>query len=166
MKIRTNYVSNSSSSSYIVSYDENAEEIIKSKNGTLIKNAINKYGWDGFEHIVLLENLTHEEALSLEEHFIKVFESRGKGKGYNTDKGGKGGYLDAEARRKNKEAGIVKEVICLELNKVFSSATEAAKELGLVPSSVMKTCNSKRYILFNYHFMHYQEYLSSSPEKN
>ena len=37
MKIRTNYVSNSSSSSYIVSYDENAEEIIKSKNGTLIK---------------------------------------------------------------------------------------------------------------------------------
>jgi hypothetical protein len=36
MKMRINYVSNSSSSSFIVSYDKNAKEILKSKNGTEI----------------------------------------------------------------------------------------------------------------------------------
>jgi hypothetical protein len=36
MKIRSNYVSNSSSSSFIVSYDENAKEILISQNGTKI----------------------------------------------------------------------------------------------------------------------------------
>jgi hypothetical protein len=37
MKIRTNYVSNSSSSSFIVSYDRNAKEILTSMNGTKIE---------------------------------------------------------------------------------------------------------------------------------
>ena len=36
MKIRSNYVSNSSSSSFIVSYEPNAKEILVSKNGTKI----------------------------------------------------------------------------------------------------------------------------------
>ena len=36
MKVRNGYVSNSSSSSFIVSYDPNAKEILKSKNGTEI----------------------------------------------------------------------------------------------------------------------------------
>ena len=36
MKVRSNYVSNSSSSSFIVSYNPEAKEILKSKNGTEI----------------------------------------------------------------------------------------------------------------------------------
>lgn len=36
MKIRMSYVSNSSSSSFVVSYDEDAQEILISKNGTKI----------------------------------------------------------------------------------------------------------------------------------
>lgn len=36
MKVRSNYVSNSSSSSFIVSYDPEAKEILTSKNGTKI----------------------------------------------------------------------------------------------------------------------------------
>lgn len=135
------------------------------KKGTHIKSAIDKYGWDSFNHIVIISNLTHNEALRLEEYFIKTFRTQDKSIGYNIDSGGKGGYLSAEARRKQKEAGCTKEVICLETLKVYSTATEAAEDLNLVPSSVMKACNSKRYILFNYHFMHYSEFLISSPEK-
>lgn len=135
------------------------------RKGTRIKNAIEKYGWDGFNHFVIISNLTHEEALDLEKHFIKTFHSQEKGKGYNMDAGGKEGYLAAEARRKQREAGCYKSVICLETGKVYETATEAAKEMELIPASVMKACNSKRYILFNYHFMHYSEYLESSKEK-
>ena len=49
--------------------------------------------------------------------------------------------------------------------KIYETATEAAKDLGLVSSSVMKACNSKRYVLFNYHFLHYSEYISKTPEE-
>lgn len=34
-------------------------------------SAINKYGWDGFEHIVLFDGLTKEEAQSKEIELIK-----------------------------------------------------------------------------------------------
>jgi hypothetical protein len=135
------------------------------KEGTPIKNAINKYGWDGFRHLVILDNLTHREALGLEKHFIKVFKSQNKKVGYNVECGGKEGYLSAEARRKQKEKGCIKEVICLETKEVFPTATAAAEAMGLVPSSVMKTCNSKRYVLFDLHFMHYVEFINSTPEK-
>lgn len=135
------------------------------KEGTPIKNAIKKYGWDGFYHVVLLKNLTHEEALNLEEHFIKTFKTQNNKIGYNVDCGGKKGYLSAEARRKQKEAGCIKEVICLETKKVFPTATTAAEEMNLVPSSVMKACNSKRYVLFDYHFMHYNDFLKLTVEE-
>ena len=135
------------------------------KEGTRIKNAIRKYGWDGFDHIVLFKELTNKEALDLEKYLIKTFKTQDKEIGYNVDSGGKEGYLTAEARRKSKEAGCTRDVICLENSKVYNTATEAAEDLGLVPSSVMKACNSKRYVLFNYHFMHYHEFLSSSEKR-
>lgn len=135
------------------------------KNGTHIKNAILKYGWDNFEHLVLIKNLTHEEALKLEEYFIKTFKTQDKKKGYNKDGGGKGGYLSAEAKRKQKEAGCTRDIICLETEKIYSTAIEAAEDMGLVPSSVSKACSSHRYVLFEYHFMYYEEFLKSSKEE-
>ena len=135
------------------------------KKGTPIKNAIEKYGWDSFEHIIIRRFLTHNEALEMEKYFIRFFKSQNKKIGYNVDKGGKDGYLSAEARRKSKEAGCFKEVICLETGKVYETATEAAQTMGLIPSSVMKVCNSYRYILFNYHFMYYSDFLNKTEDE-
>lgn len=52
-------------------------------------NAIRKYGWDNFEHIILATNLTEEEAKQLEQTCIVVFETYGK-YGYNSTFGGDG----------------------------------------------------------------------------
>lgn len=48
--------------------------------------AIEKYGWDNFEHIVLEENLTLEQANELEEYYIAAYDAINDG--YNIFKGG------------------------------------------------------------------------------
>ena len=50
---------------------------------------IKKYGWnDGFEHKILYENLSLEEADAIEIELIKQYDSTNPEKGYNKDKGG------------------------------------------------------------------------------
>lgn len=69
--------------------------------------AIKKYGWDNFEHEILEENLTLEEALHLESEYIKLFDSNNPKHGYNRNSGGFGNigrvYTD-EDRKKLSEA--------------------------------------------------------------
>lgn len=52
------------------------------------RSAINKYGWDSFEHIILFENKTKEEAEQLEILFIRVLLSNNHTYGYNLSNGG------------------------------------------------------------------------------
>lgn len=58
------------------------------KNSTYFKNAIKKYGWDNFEHIILFENKTKEEAETLEILYIKILLSNNRHYGYNIASGG------------------------------------------------------------------------------
>ena len=58
------------------------------KNNTHFWNAIQKYGWNGFEHIVLIENLTLSEANIIEEELIKKYETTNPQYGYNLRSGG------------------------------------------------------------------------------
>jgi group I intron endonuclease len=51
-------------------------------------NAIKKYGWDNFEHEILLEGLTQEEMSYWEDYYIEYYDSRNADKGYNINKGG------------------------------------------------------------------------------
>lgn len=52
--------------------------------------SILKYGWDSFEHILLLNNLTESEAVAKEKELIKEYRSNDKKYGYNTSSGGYG----------------------------------------------------------------------------
>ena len=73
-------------------------------------NAIKKYGWDNFEHIILFEGLSKEEAEIMEQCYIALYDTMNDEKGYNKTEGGSGtvGYQwtneDREIRR-NKYSG-------------------------------------------------------------
>ena len=51
-------------------------------------NAIQKYGWDNFEHIILIDNLSLEEANLFEEELIKKYNTTNRNYGYNVYYGG------------------------------------------------------------------------------
>lgn len=77
-------------------------------NGTNYKNnkyfyrAIEKYGWDNFQHIIVARGLDEETAKWLEIELIRELDTINPNKGYNLTKGGDGvnGYKHSEERRK------------------------------------------------------------------
>ena len=68
---------------------ENGNGYVKSP---LFWNAIQKYGWDNFEHIILVDNIeTYKEACKIEQIYIGLFKTDNRRFGYNLDSGGKAG---------------------------------------------------------------------------
>lgn len=76
-------------------------------NGTHFRNAIDKYGWDNFEHEIIKNNLTKDEASYWEKYYISFYNSMDKLYGYNMSSGGEhGGHIQTEeTRRKISENG-------------------------------------------------------------
>lgn len=68
-------------------------------------NAINKYGWDGFEHVILYENLSEDEANILEEELIRKYKSTDRKYGYNIMYGGNNHTLAESTKEKLSIAG-------------------------------------------------------------
>ena len=66
--------------------------------------AINKYGWENIQHIILTENLTKEEACHYEEVLIDYFDTMNPNKGYNIKSGGECNRHGEETKRKISDA--------------------------------------------------------------
>lgn len=73
------------------------------KTNTHFWNAIQKYGWDNFNHVVLIEDLSLEEANLIEEELIKKYDSTNPKKGYNLRFGGNNSSFSEETINKFKE---------------------------------------------------------------
>ena len=71
---------------------------------TKFYNAIKKYGWDNFEHIVVQDNLTLNEANALEEDLIKKFQTTLDKNGYNLQSGGMNKCHSEETKKKMSDA--------------------------------------------------------------
>lgn len=73
--------------------------------GTHFRNAIDKYGWDNFEHKIIKDNLTKEEASYWEQYYISFYNSMDRRFGYNMSSGGEhGGHVQTiETRKKISE---------------------------------------------------------------
>lgn len=67
-------------------------------------NAIQKYGWDNFEHLILYTNLSQEEANKLEEELILKYDSTNDLFGYNIKFGGNNHAHTEETKKKIGEA--------------------------------------------------------------
>jgi len=60
------------------------------KRCPLFYRAIQKYGWDNFEHIILYDDLSEEEAINKEIELIRLLNSNDNKHGYNLSSGGEG----------------------------------------------------------------------------
>lgn len=104
--------------------------------------AIQKYGWENFEHIVLYENLTKEQANLLEDKLIKKYKTQNPKYGYNIKDGG-----NASSSPSGKEHFNSKQVICLETMQQFNTISEASKWAGLCEQNkgdIHKVCVERR----------------------
>ena len=63
----------------------------KYKSSPHFYSAIQRYGWDNFEHVVLLSGLTKEQACALERKLINKWQTRNNKFGYNISEGGNQG---------------------------------------------------------------------------
>lgn len=97
---------------YIGITSQTPENRWKNGNGytsMYFERAIKKYGWDGFEHEIICENLSKKDACNIERILIKSFRSYDPNYGYNKTLGGDGGGMfnkhhSEEAKRKISEA--------------------------------------------------------------
>ncbi len=99
--------------------------------------AIEKDGWEeGFEHIILEDHLSQEEACKKEKELIKAYDATNPEKGYNLADGGV--HLGPTSFEKltewhnthkkfGKDNVSSKRVRCIETNDVFGSISEACR---------------------------------------
>lgn len=58
------------------------------KNNTYFDNSIKKYKWDNFDHIILMDNLSLDDAIEMEKLYIAMLRSNDRDYGYNITSGG------------------------------------------------------------------------------
>ena len=123
-------------------------------------SAIQKYGWDNFEHIVWADNLTQEEANFLEKRLIALFNTTNHELGYNCRAGGdngkhsqesiekmrlakKGHPVSEDCKEKIKQANskAVRQYTKKgEFVKQYQSMSQAEKETGIKCQSISACC--------------------------
>ena len=74
------------------------------RNQPVFYAAIQKYGWDGFDHIIVADHLTLEEANQLETELIKQFKTLAHENGYNILYGGGNKEIPDSVRDKIRQA--------------------------------------------------------------
>ena len=65
--------------------------------------AIKKYGWDGFDHAVIREGLTEDQAKSKEVSLISAFRATEQEFGYNMSVGGENGRNGCKASEETRK---------------------------------------------------------------
>ena len=105
------------------------------KRCKLFYKAILKYGWDNFDHIVIIDNISKEMACEIEKQLIKKYKSTEKQFGYNLATGGDGGatmvgekhILSKKVFRYDLDGNYIDEWI---------NAQNASKELNICVSDI------------------------------
>lgn len=126
-------------------------------------HAIQKYGWNNFEHLIIKDNLNAELADYWEKLLITYFDSTNEAYGYNLSEGGakkcilrgdKNGFYnkthseESIAKMKEKKTGgnnpLAKPAICLTTNEIFPSAKEASDWCGASRQHINRVCRGER----------------------
>lgn len=138
------------------------------KNNQHLSSAIKKYGWDGFEHIVLHSHISHDEACRLERQYIADWNLRDDRFGYNLTGGGEGSVglrpsaitrkkmslarlgknISEEQRLKIQNSAHKKSVAMLSIDGVllntYPSLREAGRQNNISNSHISACCRGER----------------------
>ena len=125
-------------------------------------SAIKKYGWDSFDHEVVLCGLSLNEANVYEELLIDQYDATNPRHGFNLKSGGLNNNHSESTKRKIQESmkrvassedfrrhqskmhdDVKKKVVCIETNVVYESIADAGRKTGLYYGSIGKCCNGK-----------------------
>ena len=96
------------------------------QNSRSFWNAIKKYGWDNFQHLIIENNLTEKEAEEKEKYYILKYNTGNKKYGYNIAPGGNGGkvYLEHPRGMLGKHHSIKKKI---QQSKLMKKLNEEGK---------------------------------------
>ena len=116
-------------------------------------NAIKKYGWDKFQHKILLQNETFEYACKVERCLIKHYKTYDSRYGYNLTLGGEGRVLTEEQKKELSEQrqGIN---ACgygyFPSDETKKKMSDAAKNRKFAKNTIEKMANAKQKIVYQY----------------
>lgn len=129
-------------------------------------DAIHKYGWENFDHIILASGLNKQDACTIERMMIQIHQTQNKCFGYNITDGGeffhhsnatkalmskhrKGKGLrkfSEEHKRKIREhhqgGTDKKSVVCVESGLVYKSINDAARATGINKKQISGCCRN------------------------
>lgn len=96
----------------------------------LFYNAIKKYGWEGFEHEIIAEELTKEEACAMEKELIDRYRSNDREFGYNRECGGVArGKVSEETKQILREKNLGKKMSAESREKMSVAAKKRPPNL-------------------------------------
>ena len=157
----------------------------KDNKNTRFKDALLKYGWDNFDHIILKEGISIDDANIFEKYYIDLYDSYNPNKGYNMTRGGMGteGHVKSkEVRKKLSEAtrkqhlenghpfqnkfGVnaarVKGVVKISMDgseiEICPSIIEQARKYGMRTTNIAACCNHRQKSAKGFHWMYEEEY--------
>ena len=150
------------------------------KGSSYFYSAIKKYGWSQFDHFILADNLTLEQANELEIKYIQQYKTTDDNYGYNLQSGGKNYIMSEMPKKKISEAlkGIDRageknsmygkhhsedtknklmlkngiKIKCVEKNIIYNSMSEAERMTGIPNSNISKVCKGERKTAGGYHW--------------
>lgn len=123
------------------------------KRSTAFYNAIKKYGWDNFIHVVLIEGLSKEEACSKEKMWIKFYKTE-PNKCYNIADGGDGvnGKSYPEKRHKVYQFDLYGNILNVfdGIENAASSVCNNNESIKSICENICRCCNNKKGSFRNY----------------
>lgn len=137
-------------------------------------NAIQKYGWQAFDHIIVQSGLTLDEANHLEEELIRKYNTTSDEYGYNLQSGGEKKKQSEETINKVREHHAdfnggkhprAKAVYCIELDKFFECMRDAQRELNINVKDIGACCRGVRNTAGNYHWIYTDNIEESNIEE-
>lgn len=108
-------------------------------NCKLFWRAIQKYGWDNIQHIVLMDNLSKEIACECEKYLIRKYKSNQAKFGYNNSFGGESGscgYVFTMEQRAKVSNSLRGHVVSEETRRKIGQANSVALKGRKVPQEV------------------------------